>query len=104
MNDAFPLWTMLPFSALVLSIAVLPLALPNAWGKAWFQGAVVATCAAPVVLFLLTKGHGAHLLAAGRSYLSFVSTLAALYVTTSGVFLSGDIEATPRTNAAFLAV
>jgi Na+/H+ antiporter NhaD/arsenite permease-like protein len=103
MPEAFPAWTVLPFVALVLSIAIMPLAIPGAWGKAWFQGAVVAACASPAVMFLLS-GHHEHLRSAGVSYLSFVLTIGALYVTSSGIFLAGDIEATPRTNAAFIFV
>jgi Na+/H+ antiporter NhaD/arsenite permease-like protein len=103
MDGQFPSWTTLPFVALVLCIAVLPLAAPAAWSRQGFQAFVVAACAAPVVLFLFLTGHTSHLFSAGTSYLSFVATIGALYVTTSGIFLSGDILATPRTNAAFLA-
>jgi len=52
--------------------------------------------------FLLLEGHQDHLIGAGKSYVSFVATIGALYVTASGIFVSGDIEATPRTNLAFL--
>jgi Na+/H+ antiporter NhaD/arsenite permease-like protein len=87
---------------LVLGIAVLPILLPNAWGKHGFQALVALGCAAPVIGFLVLKGHQDHLSGAALSYLSFVATIGALYVTASGIFISGDIEATPRVNLAFL--
>src|SRR5205807_558734 len=87
---------------LVLGIAVLPILLPNAWGKHGFQALVALGCAAPVIAFLLFEGHQGHLTSAATSYVSFVATIGALYVTASGIFISGDIEATPRNNLAFL--
>src|SRR5438105_74274 len=102
MTQFFPLWTLLPFATLVLGIAALPLLFPNAWGKHGFQALVAVGCAAPVVGFLWLDGHHGHLIGAIKSYLSFVATIGALYITASGIFISGDIEATPRTNLGFL--
>src|SRR6266542_3058906 len=102
MNDFFPLWTTFPFVALVLGIAGLPILFPNAWGKHGFQFLVACGCAAPVVAFLWIEGHHEHLTGAAASYVSFVATIGALYVTASGIFVSGDIEARPRTNVTFL--
>jgi len=104
MNELFPLWTLLPFVVLVLSIASLPLLFPELWGRHTFQIMVVLGCAAPVVAFLALNGHGDHLAGAAKSYASFVATIGALYIVASGVFISGDIEATPRVNLGFLLV
>jgi Na+/H+ antiporter NhaD/arsenite permease-like protein len=100
----FPVWTMVPFVVLVLGIATFPLVLPNAWGRHDFQILVTLLCAVPVAAFLLTTGNHHHLTEAGISYISFVVTIGALYVTTSGIFISGDIEAKPTTNLAFVLV
>ncbi len=102
MTELFPSWTVSPFIVMVLGLATLPLIVPDWWGKLWFQGAMAAACAAPVAAFLLLGGHEAHLFAVVRDYLSFVTTIGALYVTTSGILVAGDIEATPRVNALFL--
>jgi Na+/H+ antiporter NhaD/arsenite permease-like protein len=104
MSHLFPVWTMLPFGALVLCIAALPLLVPGAWGKHGFQAFVALGCAAPVVAFLLIDGHREHLWSATTAYLSFVATVGALYVTASGIFVAGDIEAKPRTNLVLLVV
>jgi Na+/H+ antiporter NhaD/arsenite permease-like protein len=93
-----PLWTVLPFPALVLGIAVLPIAAPRAWQRRWFQGLVVALCALPVVAHFVSTGQLRPMTEAARSYASFVVTLGALYVTSGGVQLSGDLEAKPATN------
>jgi Na+/H+ antiporter NhaD/arsenite permease-like protein len=89
---------MAPFFALVLAIAVLPMVAPRAWERRWFQGAVVALCALPVIVRAIATGAPHDLVDATTSYASFVATLGALYVTSGGVMLTGDIEATPLTN------
>lgn len=102
MSNSFPSWTILPFLALVLGIAGLPMMLPKLWGKLSFQGTVSALCALPVAAFLARAHRFESLFAALGSYASFIATIAALYVVTSGIFVSGDIEATPRTNLLFI--
>jgi Na+/H+ antiporter NhaD/arsenite permease-like protein len=102
MSGGFPTWTVLPFTSLVLGIAALPMVVPNLWGKLSFQAAVSAACAAPIVVFLLQGGHSDHLVQSATSYASFIATIGALYVVTSGIFVSGDIEATPRTNVTLI--
>src|SRR5438105_3564913 len=94
-----PPWTMLPFPALVLAIAILPLVAPRAWEKHAVQALVVAICAVPLVIERLVGGRPRDLTDALGAYLAFVTTLGALYVTSSSVRISGDIEATPATNA-----
>jgi Na+/H+ antiporter NhaD/arsenite permease-like protein len=100
--SGYPTWTMLPFLALVFAIAVLPIVVPRAWEKRWFQALMVGACAVPVLINDLAAGRTGDIVQAGLSYLSFVATLAALFVTSSGIQLSGDIEATPLANVSLL--
>lgn len=97
-------WTLIPFPLLVLGIALLPLFLPHWWEKPAFQAAVAFACAAPVVAFSYGSGRGHDVFEAGHDYLAFITTLAALYVTSGGIHLSGDLVATPKVNLAFLLV
>lgn len=91
----------LPFVAMLLSIAVLPLAAPHFWESNARKLAVAAFFSAPV-LFLYLRERPASLFEAGRDYVSFIVLLGGLFVISGGIFLEGDLEATPRTNAAFL--
>jgi len=100
--ESFPWWTTTPFPALVLAIAVFPLAIPHLWERRWFQILVSSSCAIPVVAYCLANQRGAELAHAISSYGSFVLTLTALYVTSGGIHLTGDIEATPKVNVCFL--
>jgi Na+/H+ antiporter NhaD/arsenite permease-like protein len=95
---------MVPFPALVLAIAVLPIVAGHAWEKRWFQGLVVGACAIPVIGLLLITARTHALVEATTSYLSFVATLGALYVTSGGIHIAGDIEAKPSTNVALLVI
>ena len=98
----FPVWTLLPFPALVLAIAVFPMLIPHRWEKRSFQSAVILLCTLPVVAYELTSGRSAQVWEGTRGYLSFVLTLGALFTTSGGIHLKGDIEATPRNNLLFL--
>ncbi len=93
---------MVPFPALVLAIAILPIAAPRVWERRSVQCLVVGACAVPVLVELALASRVNEIADAATSYLSFVTTLAALYVTSSGVRLTGDIEATPATNVALI--
>src|SRR4051812_46307386 len=93
---------MLPFGILVLCMALLPILAPHAWERRWFQALVVALCGAPVLLYLASNGLAGTALHAASSYVTFITTLTALFVTTGGIYVMADVEATPATNAVWL--
>jgi Na+/H+ antiporter NhaD/arsenite permease-like protein len=101
-----PTWTTLPFPVLVLAMASLPIATPRAWENRGFQLALVGFCALPVVIYLWAFFDGGAQLVSGsaKSYFSFVSTLGALYVVSSGIHVRCDLAPTPRVNVGFLIV
>jgi Na+/H+ antiporter NhaD/arsenite permease-like protein len=91
----------LPFGGLLLSIAVLPLAAPHFWESNLRKLGVCALLGTPVLVLYL-GAHPASLVHAAEDYVSFIVLLGGLFVISGGIFLEGDLEATPRTNAAFL--
>ncbi|HEY6548668.1 MAG TPA: sodium:proton antiporter, partial [Vicinamibacteria bacterium] len=93
----------LPFAALLLAIAVLPLAAAHFWESNLRKLAVSAVLGVPV-LGLYLAHHPQALAHAGLDYLSFMVLLGSLFVISGGVLLDGDLPATPRTNTVFLAV
>jgi Na+/H+ antiporter NhaD/arsenite permease-like protein len=98
----FPVWTLLSFPALVLAIAIFPMVIPHLWEKRSVQVGAVLLCTLPVVGYELGFGHVEQVLEGGKGYLAFVITLGALFTTSGGIHLKGDIEATPRNNLLFL--
>jgi Na+/H+ antiporter NhaD/arsenite permease-like protein len=93
---------MFPFVGLVLSMATMPLVLPHFWEKRLFQGLIVAACSLPVVLFLRQHGLTAELGHCVADYVTFITTLGALYIAAGGVYANADLKATPGVNVAFL--
>lgn len=100
----FPGWTMVPFGLLLASIATLPTLMEKTWQKPWFQILVVLACSVPVVGWLLSEGLTDQLTHAGSHYLTFILTLTALFVTTGGIRVSGNLRGTPATNLGFVAI
>jgi Na+/H+ antiporter NhaD/arsenite permease-like protein len=103
-SEVIPSWTALPFAALVLSMASLPLVLPHLWERRSFQAAVVAACTVPVVLFLLHHGLSHELHHSVTGYVTFITTLGALYIAAGGVYAAADLKATPAVNVGFILV
>ena len=95
-------WTA-PFVMMLLSIAILPLAAPRFWESNARKLVVAALLGLPVLLLYLRHDPSA-LVHTGRDYLSFIALLGSLFVVSGGILATGDLEATPRTNTAFLAV
>ena len=102
MAAALPLYAVLPFVAMLLAIAFLPLWLPHWWESNRSKLVVAAVLGAPVLTLYLAREPAA-LAHAAADYVSFIILLAGLYVIAGGVRLTGDLEATPLVNTAFLA-
>src|SRR5713101_2364116 len=91
-----------PFGMMLLSIAILPLAAPRFWESNARKLGVAALLGLPLLLLYLGDDPSA-LVHTGRDYLSFIVLLGSLFVVSGGILATGDLEATTRTNTAFLA-
>ncbi|MFM9961197.1 MAG: sodium:proton antiporter [Planctomycetaceae bacterium] len=98
-------WTVTPFVALLLCIAVLPLAAPHWWEHNRNKGIVAAVLGVPLAGYLAlsfgSSGQG-ELLHAAKDYVSFICLLGSLYVISGGVFVRGSLDGTPLLNTALL--
>jgi Na+/H+ antiporter NhaD/arsenite permease-like protein len=92
-----------PFVAMLLAIALGPLWAPRWWESNRNKLVVSALLGVPILVMYLGRRPGA-LGAMAEEYVSFIVLLAGLYVISGGILLRGDLEATPRTNVAFLAL
>jgi Na+/H+ antiporter NhaD/arsenite permease-like protein len=90
-----------PFAALLVAIAVLPLAAPRFWESNVRKLAVSLGLGLPVAALYLTNAPHA-LLGTTHDYLSFIILLGSLFVISGGVLIDGDLEATPLVNTLFL--
>jgi Na+/H+ antiporter NhaD/arsenite permease-like protein len=99
-------FTIIPFVLILLGIAIIPLAAPHMWESNRNKGIFAAICGIPILAyFIFAVPDGAHaLLSLSHEYFSFIMLLAALFTISGGIFLEGDLKATPRTNTIFLAI
>jgi Na+/H+ antiporter NhaD/arsenite permease-like protein len=100
--NQLPLYSALPFVAMLLAIALLPLAWPHGWESNRNKLLVSAGLGLPVLLLYLARAPRVLVHTAG-DYASFIVLLSGLYVIAGGILLRGDLEATPLVNSAFLA-
>ncbi|HET7874819.1 MAG TPA: sodium:proton antiporter [Methylomirabilota bacterium] len=98
---SLPVWTVVPFAAMLVSIAVCPLRIPHWWESNRNKLLVSCILGLPILILYLAR-HPADLVETGEEYVSFIILLASLYVISGGIRLRGDLEATPLTNTAFL--
>ncbi len=98
-----PIWTLLPFVLLLLSIAFSPVVAPHFWESNRNKGIVSFLLAIPILIWLLTHVPE-ELFHTLREYVAFIFLLGSLYVISGGIALSGDLEGTPKVNVIFLAL
>ena len=98
-----PVYTVVPFVAMLLAIALCPLAVPHWWEPNRNKLVVAVLLGLPILAMYARRAPGA-LLAMGEEYVSFIVLLLGLYVISGGILLRGDLEATPIINTAFLAL
>lgn len=107
LGRALPLWTVLPFVALLGCIAVLPLRAPHFWesnrNKGLVSGALALLFGVPL---LVTYGATAtqELTHALLDYVSFLCLLGALFTISGGIYVRGSLDGTPLGNTALLAI
>jgi Na+/H+ antiporter NhaD/arsenite permease-like protein len=105
MGAQLQLWTLLPFLAMLLAIAVLPLATPHWWEHNRNKAIIAALLSVPLALYLVAAwGHaGVHeLLEKGMEYLSFLLLLGSLFVISGGIYVQGSLSGTPLVNTALI--
>jgi Na+/H+ antiporter NhaD/arsenite permease-like protein len=104
---SLPIWSVLPFVAILLCIAVLPLATPHWWEHNTNRAIIAFVLAAPVAAYLYFV-HGAagyHALEhSADEYVSFILLLGSLYVISGGIYVKGSLAGTPIVNTGVLAL
>ena len=102
-----PAWMLIPFVVMLLCIAVLPL-IPHV-GEWWEENLhklfVSLLLGTPVGIWLCLNGMDHELIhQMVYDYVPFILLLMALFVTTGGICIRGDLKATPQTNTIILAL
>ncbi|MCL4549453.1 MAG: sodium:proton antiporter [Bacteroidetes bacterium] len=100
-----PLFSTIPFVLMLLSIAIFPLFWNHFWEKNKNKLIIAIILSVPVIVFLAANGLSDKLYETlVFDYVPFIILLGSLFTITGGIFLSGDIEATPKVNTIFLSI
>ncbi len=102
-----PAWSVIPFAAYLLSIALVPLFAPHFWESNRNKLVVAVAASIPVLVYLfgLEPHHGPHwLLHSAKEYVAFIVLLGALFVISGGVYLRGSLAGTPIVNTGVIAL
>jgi Na+/H+ antiporter NhaD/arsenite permease-like protein len=96
-----PLVTALPFAALLLAIALAPLAAPTWWHHNRNKALVALLLSAPILVYL---GINAPELLREKfhEYLGFIVVIGALFVVAGGIHVQGSLAGTPLVNTSML--
>jgi Na+/H+ antiporter NhaD/arsenite permease-like protein len=97
-----PWWSLSFFVLLLLFIAIFPLTHGHIWERNRNKAIICGILSLPVVILFYHYGNFQPLLHEIKEYFSFIILLAALYIISGGIYLSGDIEGSPRNNTLFL--
>jgi len=101
-----PIYAVIPFVIMLGAIAVFPLweKTKHLWHHNWFQLVVALVIGVPVTVWMLFLHQDHAVIHALVEYGQFIILLGSLFYISGGIFLSGDIEATPRNNSIFLGI
>ena len=98
---SLPLWSVVPFAGLLLSIALFPLFAPALWARHYAK--VCLAFGVPVAGFFLLRAPR-ELLHTALEYASFLILLASLFTISGGILLRGTLRGSAGVNCAILAV
>jgi len=106
-----PVWTVIPFLGILLSIAVLPLIASHFWehhfGKIsafWVVVAIVTMAASVPGDWTFIDAYGPKYFTTYEEYISFIILLGSLYVISGGICIVGDIPGTPLINSGIILI
>ncbi|HSO61037.1 MAG TPA: sodium:proton antiporter [Desulfobacterales bacterium] len=106
LGELLPIWSCIPFACMLLSIALMPLVLPNFWHHHYGKISIfwAAAMGTPfVIAFGGTAVHAIiHIILA--DYVPFIILLWSLYTVSGGILLRGSLRGTPTVNTLMLVV
>ena len=107
LGSTLPIWSIIPFVGMLLSIAILPLVAGEWWEKHQLYGAIFWA-----LLFLIpfTVAYGLHetgyelMESVVLDYIPFIALLLGLFIVAGNIHVAGTIAGTTRNNVIMLAI
>ena len=101
-----PLWTIIPFAGILLSIALFPLFAPHWWHSHFPKVSAFWAVVFAAPFLAVFRGEAIHhiLHVYLIEYLPFIILLWALYTVSGGLLVKGTLKGTPQLNLIFLLI
>ena len=106
LGEILPLWSCIPFACMLLSIALMPLLLPNFWHHHFGKVSAFWAAALGIPFLWIFKGGALyeilHIILV--DYVPFIILLWSLYTVSGGILLRGSLRGTPVVNTIILII
>jgi Na+/H+ antiporter NhaD/arsenite permease-like protein len=106
MGAELPLWSVLPFAGILLSIAIFPLVAPHFWHHHFPKISAMWAIIFAIPFLFVYKEEAIHeiLHIYLIDYIPFIILLWGLYTIAGGIFVKGSLQGTPATNVLLILV
>ncbi|RLA88110.1 MAG: sodium:proton antiporter, partial [Deltaproteobacteria bacterium] len=106
LGSRLPLWSIIPFIGILLSIALFPLLLPDFWHHHFGKVSAAWALILAIPFIIAFKGEAVHeiLHIYFIDYIPFIILLWGLFTAAGGIFLKGTIKGTPAVNTLMLII
>ena len=106
-----PIWTVLPFLGILLSIALFPLFAHHFWEHHYPKISIFWLVLAVILMVVslpsgttFTAAFGTKFFSTAEEYVAFIILLGSLFVISGGIFIAGDIKGTPIVNSTIILI
>ena len=100
-----PAYSMIPFVLMLAAIAIFPLFTNKFWDTHRNKLYIALLLAVPTSIWLIAMGLSSHLYRTMVfDYIPFIILLGSLFVITGGIFIDGNLKASPGINTLLLAI
>jgi len=106
-----PVWTVLPFVGILLSIAVFPLLAPHFWEHHYPKVSAFWLAVAVISMIVSVPGdeqfvhlYGEEFFKTYEEFISFIILLGSLFVISGGIYISGNLPGRPVVNVVMLGI
>ncbi len=105
-GEVLPLWSVIPFVGILLSIALFPLFAPHFWHHHFPKISAFWALVFAIPFLIVYKGEAVHQIAHIylADYIPFIILLWGLFAASGGILLRGSIVGKPATNLLFLII
>jgi len=105
-GSVLPLWSIIPFAGILLSIALMPLWTPNFWHHHFPKVSAFWALVMAIPFIYFFKGNAvysiAHIFIV--DYIPFIILLWALFTVSGGIYIKGSLKGTPGVNSLLLLI